>query len=77
MDNDATTPCEAIADTGGCMSRECPEDLNGDSHITADDLLALLAVFGRDRCDMNIVGSDGLINTADLLELLAQFGRYC
>jgi hypothetical protein len=62
-----------------CATRECPADLTEDGVVSTNDLLALLAVFGRTDCDMDIIPSvpAGLINTDDLLTLLSQFGRSC
>ncbi|MCH2136598.1 MAG: hypothetical protein MK101_08450 [Phycisphaerales bacterium] len=51
----------------------CAGDFNGDDHVTVDDLLAMLAVWGSDdaQCDLN---GNGEVDVEDLLALLAVWG---
>ena len=62
-----------------CVVRDCPADLTGDGFVGTDDLLSLLAVFGRVDCAYEIVigANPGRIDTEDLLALLQAFGRAC
>ncbi len=73
-DSDAATPCEAVENQ--CATRDCPADFDNDGRITTDDLLTLLALFGRESCEANVAGGI-MINTDDLLTLLSQFGQPC
>lgn len=64
------------------QSGPCGYDLNGDGLVSTNDLLYILAVFGRQVAEDSSFGiadgnGDGLINTQDLLGLLASFGRTC
>ena len=63
-----------------CVVRDCPADLTGDGFVSTDDLLTVLAVFGRVDCTYEIVINANLvgrIDTEDLLALLGAFGRAC
>ena len=62
-----------------CVVRDCPADIPGDGFVGTDDLLSLLAVFGRADCAYVIVigANPGRIDTEDLLALLQAFGRAC
>ena len=57
-------------------------DITGDNWVSTDDLLALLAMFGR-SCDAYTsmlcpdANGDDAVSTEDLLSLLSQFGRQC
>ena len=60
----------------------CGWDLSGDNLVSTNDLLFLLAVFGRSTAgDANAAAADGngdgIVSTTDLLGLLAVFGQGC
>ena len=67
----------AVVDDGSCILDNCQGDINGDSAVTVQDVLAILAEFGcESECSTDITG-DGLTTVADLLELLSVFGETC
>lgn len=60
----------------------CIFDFDGDGLVGTDDLLLLLAAFGREASDTRFdaaqdTNGDGVVNAPDLLGLLANFGRVC
>ena len=60
----------------------CGWDLSGDGLVATNDLLFLLAVYGRQAADdANAAAADGngdgIVSTVDLLGLLAVFGQTC
>lgn len=78
----ATGPAPVSSQSTAHQSGPCGWDLNGDGLISTNDLLYILAVFGRQIADDSSIrvadgNGDGLINTQDLLGLLASFGRTC
>jgi hypothetical protein len=78
LDSDPSTPCETAASPDVCPPRPCPADFNRSGFINTDDLLLLLAAFGRNSCEFDVaVPFDGYVATPDLLALLAVFGRSC
>jgi hypothetical protein len=64
-----------------CPDWECKADLSRNGIVDTDDLLILLATFGRADCSVSLVddsgGIFGHVNTADLLHLLSMYGRAC
>jgi hypothetical protein len=63
----------------------CP-DTTGDGIVSTNDLLFVLAVWGRETAGVDDqavaaqaadFNSDGAVNTDDLLLLLARFGQTC
>lgn len=70
----------AVVQPGG--DDACAYDLTGDGLVSTNDLLYLLAAFGRDAAsdlaaDAADVNNDGVVGTSDLLALLAVYGRPC
>ena len=60
----------------------CALDFSGDGIVSTNDLLSLLAVFGRTVSEVPQaaaadVNADGRVSTDDLLALLASFGDVC
>jgi hypothetical protein len=60
----------------------CAYDLTGDGAISTNDLLMILALFGRQSTTSATVAAadvsgDGIVGTSDLLGLLAVYGRSC
>jgi hypothetical protein len=59
-------------------SSVCAADFNDDGKVETNDLLYLLATFGREEADqVSDLNQNGRVDTADLLMLLAAFGRNC
>jgi len=55
----------------------CPNDINNDGVINANDLLTLLADIGCTGICVGDLNGDGVVNTGDLLNFLAQYGEGC
>ena len=53
---------------------ECVSDLDGDGSVNVADLLALLAAWGPNLCQVADTNGDGDVNVTDLLALLAAWG---
>lgn len=72
----ATAPRRA----GAQLAAACAYDLTDDGIVGTNDLLYLLAAFGRTSSPtaaLADVNGDGVVGTADLLGLLAMYGRTC
>ncbi len=54
------------------QSPACPYDLNGDSTVSVDDLLMVIASWGTDDAD---VTGDGTTDVNDLLAIIGAFGN--
>lgn len=65
----------SIGSLGSQMNNQCPSDLDGDSHVTAQDLSILLGQWGAtsepQSADINL---DGVVSAEDLAALLAAWG---
>lgn len=73
----ATAPRRA----GAQLAAACAYDLTDDGIVGTNDLLYLLAAFGRSTSSPTAaladVNGDGVVGTTDLLGLLAMYGRTC
>jgi hypothetical protein len=78
----APPPAAAQSTSLHHQAGSCGWDLTTDGVVSTNDLLFLLAVFGRDvagdtQAALADGNGDGLVGTTDLLGLLAFFGRTC
>lgn len=55
----------------------CPNDINNDGVVNANDLLTLLADIGCTGVCVGDLNGDAVVNTGDLLNFLAQYGEAC
>jgi hypothetical protein len=78
-------PAPAPAPAAPAAASVCP-DTTGDGIVSTNDLLFVLAVWGRETAGVDDqavaaqaadFNSDGAVNTDDLLLLLARFGQTC
>jgi hypothetical protein len=66
-----------------CPYPDCIGDVTGDLRVDVNDLLTVLAAFGRWDCRADADWSDsgevgeGKVNTLDLLRVLSRYGRTC
>ena len=66
----------------GPVPSSCPEDIDGNGIVTAEDVLQSLSQFGcmsaagTDGCSADI-DDDGIVGVNDILAVLSMFGNYC
>ncbi|MCH2136020.1 MAG: hypothetical protein MK101_05495 [Phycisphaerales bacterium] len=55
------------------LPRSCSGDLNGDSTVNIDDLLAMLSNWYGDRCQVDLIVDD-VVDATDVISLIEQWG---